>query len=755
MNNRFTAIYALIIIGIVLISSLYIIGAFLNISSEYHHIPTSTPIARSPAIILSPLNGRINSLDGDQMTNNLWAKMKDFNSSDPSIKSYIKWIRWVMLTPGTALATKPYHIQQCLYYTSGYWHNPTYKKSPEPPTLNQTVRLGVIRLPYGIGVIVTAYRYGDHINIVLHGTIVNSTAWENTIAMILTYWYSQLEGANEIARDLALNYRPTSKWVMWRMAFTSYNTSIETKGDRLQIHNIYVFLEMPAYFKNTNYTTSNYFYHIEEVYWDLMEPIFALAYHFIIPETITPQEYYSRNYRVDNTVLNTVHPQFLPNEIVRANTTYGGPASAPQYTPFTINYAGEGVCNHFSRASSLFATNALASYSAYMVINDLDHSISLLIFPSSKIKSNNHLNLVNAKVDVDQDGVNDSAVVIDDVIDLQAAGIDWDNTTETDIEPPLQYTDPYSDPLNGWMLYFYMGIPQSLTSLPRILQAPWLPLFKPLIKQRMTIALNNFTIIWSNGNYIAWTSNPSEYVEALFTNKPDHYRKPDIQSPEFWVKIFREILDKKMSSEDFQPPSSITALNKTIRSIPLIYESKPSDTSIIYRKYFNYTIAKNIISHSNYWWNKGLTTYYKMRQTLPPKLSMTIPIENYSTPQNFTIQTANNSISTIIYPFHKAIEANNITIEIDGSVSTISTAISIVIYKLPYYNYKATIQLIFPNTTIITKPANATYFWGQLYIEAAFPIHLSEQVRIHHFPKGTIMKVIINPLNLTVKVPIK
>ncbi|MEB3756017.1 MAG: hypothetical protein GSR79_04075, partial [Desulfurococcales archaeon] len=636
-----------------------------------------------------------------------------------------------------------------------WWYSVnTGKAKAEPPNTNQLVRMGIIKLPYGMGIIITAYQHGGHTDIVLHDTIVDADAWKHTIAEALVYWYGELEGGNSMAESLVHDFEPSVKWVLWRMAFKAYNTSIEMADKKIPIGNVYVFLEMPVYFKYSNYSVSNYFFHLEEVYWSLVEPVFGLAYHFILPQNITPRQYYARNY-TNNPLLDAVHPQFLPNEIIGTNTTYKGHGIAPQFTPFTINYVGGGVCNHLSRSTSIIASNALASYSAYMVLKDIHHSISLLIFPSSKIVPSKSLDLVNSRVDVDKDGKNDTSVIINDIKSLRTQWINWDNNIQVDPEYPLQYTDPYTDPYNAWMLYYYMDIPQSLTNLPTWLQTPWLPLFKSLILEREELAYRDFTEMWSSGIYESWTTNPDEYVEALFNSTKIKYNETNITSPTFWVKVYQEILTKKLDPRAFQPPSTLYGLTETLKTISIVYSSKSPNTSIIYREYFNATLAENITAHSNYWWSNMPFSNTQCNGPRVKDLNTTIYIINLGKPGNMTINESRIHATYKVYTFNRTYLIGNTTIRVEASISVAAIGVYIHLIEIPYCNYNTSIQLIFPNGTIITKQAKTTFFWYRLDIEAIFPIHTSEEGIIEQFPAGTRVRISINPINLTVVIPVK
>ena len=179
---------------------------------------------------LESLDGTIVSLGGDEITRELWSKMRDYRASDPAVKPYLDWLREALSPKPLDALTVPWYpgyrywwFNDDEYYHVGLGDAVRWVKTSEPiplrrsvdgtavlcrgvinrvwvseehgyrdylepraclipPLNNSIVRLGVVELPFGAGLIVTGYQVGNGLTIVVHGTIINETGWRELLA---------------------------------------------------------------------------------------------------------------------------------------------------------------------------------------------------------------------------------------------------------------------------------------------------------------------------------------------------------------------------------------------------------------------------------------------------------------------------------------------------------------------------------------------------------------------------------------------
>lgn len=506
---------------------------------------------------LTTLNGTIVSLDGEEITEQLWSRMRDYDANDPAIVKYIEWLREALSPePHDALNVPWYPPYKYYWFNSGIYYRvrladvvwgqrtgneiPTirqtendtvlctgyldesdpnhYKLGPRAclmplhPRLTKVVRIGFIKLGFGAGLIVTAYQSGDSITIVVHGTIVNETEWKELLARVY---------ASSFSYYTEKNLNVSTKWILWRILLKGEGSELKTGNTSIPVRQVIVLLEMPAYYFTYTYknnSSSAYYKYLEGFYWDVVgHPALSLAIHLAYPENADPVELYSRMVETLtwNVVLTGVHH---PGDI--DETMYS--------TPFLIRESSRGVCNEQSRSTSLFASNALGAYTAYLTVPD--HAISLLLYSSG------------STIDVDKDGDYEGKVIVD----TAHLPSDYVNThiEEVDYEPPLLYVDPYySEPLR--YSYFYTGVAYAVLELPCWLKAPWL---------EYAMEKSNFTRIEEE----AW-NDTVDYCYKFLNYLPE------------WRRAVDESMHNQLHT---MPPSMALALSKAVDHIPLVYEAK-------------------------------------------------------------------------------------------------------------------------------------------------------------------------------------
>ncbi|MEM4826627.1 MAG: hypothetical protein QXK07_01110 [Desulfurococcaceae archaeon] len=118
----------------------------------------------------------------DPLIREIWAQLAEYRVDDPRIKPYMDWLTWAMTEPSWAESypfrddsTGPYIV---INAGPGLWRYYTYPPEIEDvkPASNTSVRVGYVKLAYGMGAVITAYQSeSGRVNVVVHGTILNET----------------------------------------------------------------------------------------------------------------------------------------------------------------------------------------------------------------------------------------------------------------------------------------------------------------------------------------------------------------------------------------------------------------------------------------------------------------------------------------------------------------------------------------------------------------------------------------------------
>ena len=604
MEIGFASIMALLLAGL--------IGLALEGGPRNYMYTASTPVSlpksmeiRDAGPGLSTLAGVLRSLGGPKLNEELWSHMREWSAGDIQVSLYLEWLR-------NALSPEPWMAFLMAWYQpyQYHWFDNVEVWEAEPPLPGGPVRIGVVRLAFGAALIVTAYPFEGHVDIVVHGTIVDGEGWKKLLARAaMFYTPSDSPGGSDAERRAEILYLLANSsaslrtdWSLWRIHIEGRGSTLYSEGSVIPVSNIYVLLEMPSYTVIGEGTreAEHYFYAAEPLYWLVVGyPALSLALHLAYPENTDPWMLYRR-------------AADLARSIALTGVRHPGGVNRGSYSaPFLVRQAGTGVCNEQSRASMLLASNALGALTAYasLYYRDLgrtwpEHAVSLLIYPSSVSEVRGTVEL---PVDVDEDGVNDTADVIADTAGLSPREI-AERMISIYVAPPLGYT--YLDggsgptPVSLIPLNTYVGAVQAAEMLPAWLKAPWLEGeaeamlgFKPLYTNiprsevlrgygedwiekwwSMSIALSPSLKVWG----LSEQGVPEKIYRDLASRFPGDTGKP--ASPLLWEKLFEIWVNRATGVEDVSPPSMILALHTVIQHLPVVLsEPTPSLTEVLPR----------------------------------------------------------------------------------------------------------------------------------------------------------------------------
>ena len=482
---------------------------------------------------LTSLNGTIVSLGGDEVTRELWMRMRDYNASDSAVAVYVEWLR-------EALAPEPHKALSVPWYPRYryWWFNDRYGWSMPRPGENGLVRMGVVKLPFGAGLIVTAYQDSDGLVVVVHGTIINETEWKELLSRVGAF----IGGVGGKAGNASI------EWVLWRATLSGEGSYLSVGDTKLPVKQVIVLLEMPAYTIN-----GKYWQEAEWAYWDVVgHPTLALAIHLAYPPNTKPS--YSKLVK------------HITWSVVLTGVKHPGDNAPYMYyhTPFLLRKSGRGVCGEQSTGTSLFASNALGAYTAYAGVSGLrlPHAISLIMYAGWNT------------IDTNRDGKPD-AIVLRDTSRLSASFINK-HLEGIDYEPPLLYVDPEvytTEWVNGRPLflnetarygYFYSGVVYAVLGLPDWLKAPWL---------NYTMEKSRFRELEEK----AWTV--MEKLPPLRKEDYELYTETRAYLIDYAISLnrldsFRSLVARIMGDPVYTvPPSVALALSKVIGNLPVVYEA--------------------------------------------------------------------------------------------------------------------------------------------------------------------------------------
>ena len=492
----------------------------------------SNPSATSPSNVgtsttagpgyprLESLNGTIVSLGGDEVTRELWSRMRDYNASDSAVAVYVEWLRH-------ALAEKPVHALTAdptprVEYGYGvgyvvddlgfeYWWVDAYGWRAEPPSMDGIVRIGMIRLGFGTALIVTAYQVGDHVDIVVHGTVINATEYKWTAL----YRALAMDGATYAPADIK---QPNISVALFRIRLKGHGSYLEAgDGSRIRVGNVYVLVEMPiAISKREGYQLE--LSGPEYAGWMIIgRPALGLAVRLAYPPGADPLQLY-RELVVQ-----------ITKDLVTRGTYYMWKVPYIERVENVHNYETVlghrnrgGWCENYAVATAHFASLALGAMTARFATPMPGHEMSLVLLPSSvfgrvetrapDIDGLPGRGPIDTHVDVDKDNVTDAGVVL--------SNTDPKDYTLKIMDEILRETRKLGV-IIGDMLspYIYaMGFTEYVRSLPEWLTPPWYPLLKKVYERIETPpgqdALESWSLPYSFAySQIALNKTPTSRVE--------------------------------------------------------------------------------------------------------------------------------------------------------------------------------------------------------------------------------------------------
>ncbi len=508
---------------------------------------------------LHSLDGRLYCMDAGWMTNDVWARMRDYNASDPAVKPYIEWLRNALAPdPGKALNV-PWYPR----YRYWWFNDRRGWKVPVPDT-DSLVRIGLVRLPFGAGLVVTAYQSRDGLTIVVHGTIINETGWRELLTRTIAFaeypsptlfgwgtWYGSHKyyyvGDYSPVPGVNVKVRYVNYWVLWRAMLEGRGSYLDIGNATVPIKRVVVLIEMPVHVEIASYNgETKYLWTAlaEPVYWSVIgEPALALGIRLAYPPTTdTWKLYKTLTVSLTKAVVTTdTHHSALPGPVGEFQPT----AIEPELdeTPILLRALKEGVCQGYTTATTLFASNALGAVT--VAISVPGHYLSGLVLPSRIYGT--PPNTIIVPFDVDGDGRNDSSVKIVDTAGYSIRYIEEKMDKGTYLVPPFMWRTVNMEKLR-YALY-WVGVPQAIMGLPGWLKTPWLDDLMSMV---------NYTGI-------------VEEARRVFAE--NYYRPEAIYQPmpvEQFVKTVANLTAVKTWTR-YMPPSYALALGKVIGKLPVIY----------------------------------------------------------------------------------------------------------------------------------------------------------------------------------------
>jgi len=752
--------------------------------------------AMEPRGRLPTLNATPFTLDGEVLTHELWARMRDYNASDPAVKPYVEWLR-------NALAPDPSEALNVPWYPSYryWWFDDREVWGAEPPGNDTVVRIGVVKLPFGAGLVVTAYQYGNHIDVVVHGTIINETEWREAVirAALMDFISSSM---------CLVNYTEYG-WALWRIIVKGYGSHLLVGDRAVPIENVYVLLELPIVKIGDIFGFMLVDKAYELVSWRLIgRPALSLAVRLAYSEGADLVKLYPGLVKAftDSVVLTGAVYRYL-----------GGYA-----TLFELR-TKDGVCGDFATATIDFAT--LVFDGITMFWSDGGHAISLLIIPSSVFGTD--AGPVPVPADLDGDGRNESAIVladtaqysIDEISSLirRLTGVE----SETDIGYYKIYTGRYllvpgGATYRGVVLTDdFVGLWQAAEELPAWLQPSWHQTLGELYDKmlvdhegRRPLSLNDTNV-----------EDKARANELWLQRVELYYRYPEV------VEAVSAIPLVKLS-----PPSKGLALNSTLSEMPVVLSlhtppinlemlnpstsgdteaeegsggqlrpvtSTPTVTATVVlspvHKNFsdpylgpilvfdrftgmvfvngtNITVVADPYGRDEYRvkilvngsWAYSLTTdlpgtvafshdgvQYVLRLETPEPPTLNLTLEPRLEPFNTVSLPAPDGtlVNFALYMVNETVRAGNVTVFITGSVSRLGLDLYVYVFGVPSRNYTVSVTGLTMNRTEIEY---AGALGIRLHYEAPESNGYPQLI-----PEGAVVEITVQPLNLTITVPVK
>jgi hypothetical protein len=528
------------VVVVVLVAAGLVYGVAHHISESarpYYHGPRHSSIvtwngwgsnaSTGSASGLASLNGTVYSLHGEEITRELWARMRDYNTTDPRIAAYIDWLRKTLSSdPSKALLPNPVGYKKSEY--GGGWvydENRTYYFWVDEygwratPPQDGIVRIGVVRLGFGAGLIVTAYPSGGSVDIVVHGTVLDPDEYVEVVHRVML-GRPELYGMEDRMQDYRYYY------VLYRIRLPGHGSTIQVEGQTLRVGNVYVLLEMPAIVVDHPGKHPVYEFEYEYADWMILgRPALGLAINLAYSPGTDPLKLYQELVVTLTENLNSYGDYYIDWRIIGSDSLG---ISSGLTTPLMLRLGG-GVCFNHAEASIVLASAGLGGIVA--TLTDAGHALSLLVLPSTVFR---HIEMgpqqgegypgvgpVSMYHDLDGDGVNDAGIILanTDPVDYTLARID-EMLEEADygasiVGPTFDDTEfilcLVPDGSGAYIMddigyvyrlgpFYLAGFTEYVRSLPDWLTPPWYPMLKR-VAQAMIMAPTEDQLGWYMHEY--------------------------------------------------------------------------------------------------------------------------------------------------------------------------------------------------------------------------------------------------------------
>jgi hypothetical protein len=152
---------------------------------------------------------------------------------------------------------------------------------------------------------------------------------------------------------------------------------------------------------------------------------------------------------------------------------------------------------------------------------------------------------------------------------------------------------------------------------------------------------------------------------------------------------------------------------------------------------------------------------YRIRAEIPvPWISEILAVDELVPVGTVTVQTESGEVNVTVYkvditmtPGNKTVaNATGLLVAVSGEVSRLGVHLDIGVFRVPPADYNVTAVLVFPDGTEQTVELKAWY-QGYLHVVVKYPLANARYQQL--LPEGTVLRITIQPLDLTITVPIK
>lgn len=536
----------------------------------------------------------------------IWGMMSEHRRSDPRVAGYLEWLEHVLSPRYRGL---PFKLDDYIVIDTPVAFDirgRDYRAlQAELPANNTVVRMGYARLPFGYGVIVTAYQDSSgYLNMVVHGTVVDEEEFMELVYRVLSYplftedrdfvpikiqdclMPAERERCSDNVRGYDYRFKLRVYWVLWRITLAGKGYLEVNETLRIPIAYVYVLIEMPLLGVDREGVSSDKVYAGTA---GTMLPFNRLivdqfGYAFLMVHLSLEPAYFSLSHPVFGIASNFA---YVHENVGWLMAAYGVSYMRPHYGFRTVLYArvyGYAVCEGASSSTAL-AVSTLGYPAAS--VTDWRHDIGVRLMLSSL----NESGLIQLEVDVDGDGVNDSYDVIIDTAEYPREVLRRDFTREFALfcAPLICKGSYYRADMGANMgrMWNYSslaialyGTPQAVLGLPEWMKTPALVRYQFLTEELIRRSLSDLTLYQQmvEKRYLiirGYYYDP-EADELVPAPDPSYYfmAELDIDYLLLAEPAFRAILrDKGVTPGLFTPPSA-SAVEGLLGYVSLLHEDR-------------------------------------------------------------------------------------------------------------------------------------------------------------------------------------